>query len=197
MKKKGTEKELTLPTTSQLEKELKRVKFNSRYKKLLKSTVYVILIVVALSVLVATLVLPILQIYGSSMEPTLSEGNIVVTVKKSDFKSGDIIAFYYNNRILVKRIVAKSSEWVNIDEDGNVFINDKLLDEPYLKEKYYGEVDIEFPYQVPEDTYFVLGDERKLSVDSRNSEIGCISSEDIIGKVIFNVWPIKEFGIIN
>jgi len=197
MKKKGNEKELTLPTTSQLEKELKRVKFNSRYKKLLKSTVYVILIVVALSVLVATLVLPILQIYGSSMEPTLSEGNIVVTVKKSDFKSGDIIAFYYNNRILVKRIVAKSSEWVNIDEDGNVFINDKLLDEPYLKEKYYGEVDIEFPYQVPEDTYFVLGDERKLSVDSRNSEIGCISSEDIIGKVIFNVWPIKEFGIIN
>jgi len=197
MKKKGTEKELTLPTTSQLEKELKRVKFNSRYKKLLKSTVYVILIVVALSVLVATLFLPILQIYGNSMEPTLSEGNIVVAVKKSDFKSGDIIAFYYNNRILVKRIVAKSSEWVNIDEDGNVFINDKLLDEPYLKEKYYGEVDIEFPYQVPEDTYFVLGDERKLSVDSRNSEIGCISSEDIIGKVIFNVWPIKEFGIIN
>jgi len=197
MKKKGNEKELTLPTTSQLEKELKRVKFNSRYKKLLKSTVYVILIVVALSVLVATLFLPILQIYGNSMEPTLSEGNIVVAVKKSDFKSGDIIAFYYNNRILVKRVIATSSQWVDIDEDGNVFINNELLDEPYLKEKYYGEADIEFPYQVPEGTYFVLGDERELSVDSRNSLIGSISEEDIIGKVIFNVWPIKKIGIIK
>jgi len=196
-KKESNINELTLPTTDQLEKELKRVKINSRYKTLLKSTVYVILIVVALAVLVATLVLPILQIYGNSMEPTLNEGNIVVAVKKTDFKSGDIIAFYYNNRILVKRVIATSSQWVDIDENGNVFVNNKLLEEPYLKEKYYGEVDIELPYQVPEGTYFVLGDERELSVDSRNSSIGTISQEDIIGKVIFNIWPFKQIGIIK
>lgn len=198
MKKKVSSiSELTLPTTDQLEKELKRVKISSRYKTLLKSTVYVILIVVALAVLIATLVLPILQIYGNSMEPTLNEGNIVVAVKKSDFKSGDVIAFYYNNRILVKRVIATPSQWVDIDENGNVFVNNKLLEEPYIKEKNYGEVDIEFPYQVPEGTYFILGDERELSVDSRNSSIGTISQEDIIGKVVFNIWPLKQIGIIK
>lgn len=191
------EKELKLPTTSELEQELHREKFKFRYKKLLKSTIYALIIVVAISVLAATLLFPVLQIYGESMEPTLVEDDIVVCIKKQEFSPGDIVAFYYNNRILVKRVIATSSQWVEIDEDGNVYVNDKLLEEDYIAEKYLGETDIEFPYQVPENSYFVLGDERKNAVDSRNSKIGTIKKSDIIGKIIFKVWPLKRFGIIN
>ena len=155
------------------------------------------MIVVAISVLVATLFFPVLQIYGTSMEPTLKEDDIVVSVKKTEFKRGDVIAFYYNNRILVKRVIATSSEWVRIDDEGNVFINDNLIDESYIKLKSSGDSDIEYPYQVPEGTYFVLGDQRENSVDSRASEIGSISEENIIGKIVFKVWPLKKFGLIN
>lgn len=197
MKKKAESKELKLPTTKELETELKKEVFKFRYKSLLKSTVYALLIVIAISVIAATLFFPVLQIYGTSMAPALIEDDIVVSIKKSNFETGDIIAFYYNNRILVKRVIATSSDWVNIDEDGTVFINDKLLDEPYVKEKYLGESDIEYPYQVPEGSYFVLGDQRETSIDSRTSEIGSIKEEDIIGKVVFKVWPIKRFEIIN
>ena len=191
------QKELILPTTSQLESELKRELYKSRYKKLLKNTIYALIIVVALSVLAATLVFPVLQIYGDSMKPTLVEDDIVVSIKKTNFESGDIIAFYYNNKILVKRVIATSSEWVRVDEEGNVHVNDKLISEPYVNKKNLGESDIKYPYQVPEGEYFVLGDERESSIDSRNSTIGTIAKEDIIGEVIFKVWPIKEFGIVN
>ena len=191
------QKELILPTTSQLESELKRELYKSRYKKLLKNTIYALIIVVALSVLAATLVFPVLQIYGDSMKPTLVEDDIVVSIKKTNFESGDIIAFYYNNKILVKRVIATSSEWVRVDEEGNVHVNDKLISEPYVYKKNLGESDIKNPYQVPEGEYFVLGDERESSIDSRNSTIGTIAKEDIIGEVIFKVWPIKEFGIVN
>ena len=197
MKKNIKYKELEIPTTEYLEKELYREKYKYRYKKLLKSTVYVLIIVVSLSVLLATLLFPVLEIYGESMEPTLKEGDIVVSVKQSKFNSGDIIAFYYNNRILIKRVIASSSEWINIDNEGNIFVNDKLLEEPYIDKKSYGEPDIEYPYQVPEGSYFVLGDERESSIDSRNSLIGTIKEEDIIGKVIFRVWPINRFGIVK
>lgn len=197
MKKNNNQKELHLPTTNELETELNREKYKSKYNKLLKSTIYALIIVIAISVLVATLLFPVLQIYGKSMAPTLIENDIVVSVKKLTFEKGDIIAFYYNNRILVKRVIGTSSDWVNIDEEGNVFVNDKLLDEPYIEKKAYGEVDIKFPYQVPEGSYFVLGDDREASVDSRSSVIGSIKQEEIIGKIIFNVWPLKRFGIIN
>lgn len=148
----------------------------------------------ALSVLVATLLLPVLQIYGTSMTPTLTEGDIVLSVKSNNFKRGDIIAFYYNNKILVKRVIAGPSEWVNMDEDGRVYVNDNLLEEKYIDEFYYGECDIEFPYQVPGDSYFVMGDHRETSLDSRNSLIGPISNENIVGKIIFTIWPLKHFG---
>ena len=131
------------------------------------------------------------------MEPILVSDDIVLCVKKFKFEPEDIIAFYYNNRILVKRVIATSLDWVNIDSNGNVFVNDKLLEESYIEEKFYGEVDIEFPYQVPEGSYFVLGDSRETSVDSRNSLVGSISEDEIIGKVIFRVWPMKRFGIIK
>ena len=131
------------------------------------------------------------------MNPTLHEGEIVLSVKTKKFDTGDIIAFYHGNKILVKRVIAKSGNWVNITEEGNVYINEKLLDEPYLKEKNLGQTDIEFPYQVPEGSYFILGDDRETSIDSRNSTIGCVNEEDIIGKVIFKVWPIKRIGLVK
>lgn len=180
-----------VPTLEQLEKELHREKYKSKYKKILRSTFFALVIVSAFSVLVATLFLPVLQIYGNSMSPTFSEGDIVVSVKDGNYNTGDIIAFYYNNHILVKRIVAGSGQWVNIDNKGNVYVDDKLLDEPYVTEKSYGENDIEYPYQVPENSFFVMGDHRKTSIDSRKSVVGCVNKEEIVGKIIFRVYKQK------
>ena len=146
------------------------------------------MIVAAISVLVATLLLPVLQIYGTSMNPNLQEGDIVVSVKSPQFKTGDIIAFYYNNRVLVKRIIGCPGD------SGDVYVNNTLLDEPYLTEKSYGNADIEYPYTVPQNSFFVLGDHRESSVDSRSSLVGCVEKEEIIGKIIFRVWPIKRIG---
>ncbi len=188
---------IKLPTTQELENELKKVKYKSRYNKLLKNTFFVLLIVISLSSLIATHLFPVLEIYGISMEPTLNKGDIVVTLKKSNYQNGDIIAFYYNNRILVKRIVAASSQWVNIDEFGNVYVDDELLIESYIEEKSLGVPDIEFPYQIQDSTYFVLGDSREDSIDSRSSQIGTIKKEEIIGKVIFKVWPLKRLGFVK
>jgi signal peptidase I len=153
--------------------------------------------VAAAAVLVATLFLPVLQIYGFSMTPCLSESDIVVSLKGFDFKRGDIVSFYFNNKILVKRVIAFPGEWVNIDEDGNVFINDEPLAEPYLVERALGECDLELPYQVPDGKVFVCGDHRSTSVDSRSSTIGCVSEEQIVGKIVFRVWPLKKFGAVE
>ena len=190
MKNKITER----PSVEVLETELKRVKYGSRYRTVLKSTVYTLITVAAVAVLVATLWLPVLQIYGSSMTPTLAEGEIVFSVKTSEMEPGDIVAFYYNNKILVKRVIAGPGEWVNIDTDGNVYVNDVLLEEPYLAQKAYGDPDIELPYQVPDGKIFVLGDERATSADSRHSVVGCVSEEQIVGKIIFRIWPFDRLG---
>lgn len=184
-------------TIKEIEQELKRETYKSKYKKVFMSTIYTLVIVASISALIATLVMPVLQISGSSMNPTIHEGDIVLTIKTKTIKSKDIIAFYYGNKILVKRVIAEPGSWVNITEDGNIYINEELLDEPYIEIKSLGNIDIEFPYQVPEDSYFVLGDEREKSIDSRNSIIGSISKKEIIGKVIFRVWPIKQIGILN
>lgn len=184
-----------LPTTEQLERELYRVKFNSRYFQILRSTLYALIITAAVSVLVASLLLPVLQIYGESMRPTLNEGDIVVSIKKKEYQTGEIVGLYYSNRVLVKRVIAGEFDTVDIDEEGSVFVNGNKLDEPYLKEPSFGENnDIEYPYQVPEGTYFVMGDNREVSVDSRSSSVGCISTGDIVGKIIFVVWPLPDFG---
>lgn len=195
MRKKKTAQDI--PEISQLEAELRRVQYRKRYKTVLRSTIYTLIAVAAVAVLVATLWMPVLQIYGSSMSPTLSDGNIVVSVKTDDFQSGDIIAFYYNNKILIKRVIASSGDWVNIDEDGTVYVNDERLDEPYLTEKVLGSCDIELPYQVPEERMFVMGDHRSVSVDSRSTAVGCVAEEQIVGKIVFRVWPLKDFGALG
>ena len=185
------------PTTEQLEGELKRVRYKSRYRSVLRSTIYSLITVAAIAVLIATLWLPVLQVYGNSMTPALQNGEIIFTVKMSEFEPGDIISFYYNNKILIKRVIARSGEWVNMDADGNVYVNETLLDEPYLDEKAFGDCNIELPYQVPEGRVFVMGDHRSTSVDSRNSAVGCVAQEQIVGKILFRVWPLEKFGLVK
>ena len=186
-----------VPSVRQLEEELKREKYRGRYKRLLRGTVSTVLVVIAAVVLISNLLLPILRIYGSSMSPTLVNGNIVTALRGGSYGRGDIVAFYYNEQILVKRIIGLPGEMVDIDADGNVSIDGEPLDEPYLTEKSLGECDIELPYQVPEGRYFVMGDNRGVSSDSRSSQVGCIAEERIIGELIFTLWPLSEFGTIE
>ena len=185
------------PDSEELEKELLREKYSRRFRSVIVSSIGAILCSAAVAVLIAVFFLPVLRIYGSSMTPTLESGDIVITVKSSNFKSGDIVAFYYGNKLLVKRYIAGPGEWVEIDGDGNVSVNGKTLIEPYISEKSEGETDIKYPYQVPEGKYFVLGDHRSVSVDSRVSAIGCVADEQIVGKVTFRVWPLDAFGKIS
>ena len=190
-------KETSLPTAEQLDMERCRLRYRRRYNRTLRSTVAILIVVAALAVLAATLWMPVLRVYGSSMAPTLHNGEILVSVKTKDFSSGDIIAFYHGNKLLIKRYIAGPSDYVNVDEDGSVSVNGTLLDEPYLAEKAYGEADIEFPYQVPDQRYFVMGDNRSVSIDSRSSIVGCIAGDQIVGKVVFRVWPLSAFGPLN
>ena len=182
------------PSIELLEAELNRQRYKKRYRGVLKSTVYTLITVAAVAVLVATLWLPVLQIYGSSMTPTLKDGEIIFSVKTEHLKTGDIIAFYYNNKILVKRVIAQPGDWVNFDEDGTVYVNSVPLEEPYLTEKALGECDIELPYQVPDGRIFVLGDHRSTSIDSRSTAVGCVEEEQIVGKIIFRIWPLERIG---
>ena len=193
---------VSLPTSQQLEEELNRAKYRRRYRRVLRSTVYTLITVAAIAVLVATLLMPVLQIYGNSMTPTLTDREIVLTIKTSDFEPGDVVAFYYNNKILVKRVIAEAGDWVDITENGDVYVGDNLnnmalLDEPYLTEKALGDCNIELPYQVPESRIFVMGDHRSVSVDSRNTAVGCVAEEQLVGKLVFRVWPLEGFGEIS
>ena len=186
-----------IPTRQELEAELRRVRYKSRYRSVLRSTVYTLITVAAVAILVATLWLPVFQIYGNSMAPTLRDGEIIFSVKTSELEPGDIISFYYNNKILVKRVIARPGDWVDIDEAGNVLLNGVPLEEPYLEEKALGDCDIPLPYQVPDGKYFVMGDHRSISVDSRSTAVGCVAQEQIVGKILFRVWPLNDFGLVE
>ena len=192
-----TKEPMDYPSVEQLNAELKRVKYQSRYGAVLRSTLYTLIVVAAVAVLVATIWMPVLQIYGNSMVPTLEDGQIVISVKTSNFQSGDIVAFYHGNKLLIKRFIAGSSDWVNIDEDGNVSVNGEQLDEPYLTEKAFGNTNIELPYQVPDQRLFLMGDNRDVSIDSRNTAVGCVAADQIVGKVVFRIWPLSEFGPVR
>lgn len=189
-------KEAGMPSVEALENELKRTRYRQSYHRTLRSTIYVLVTVAAIAVLIATLVVPVLRIYGSSMSPTLYDGELVLAIKTRDFEKQDVIAFYYNNKVLVKRVIAGPGEWVNMDDEGNVTVDGKLLEEPYLKNKSMGNYDIELPYQVPEGRYFVMGDHRDISVDSRSEAVGCVAEEQIVGKLLFKIWPFENIGMI-
>ena len=195
--RKGRKTAVDIPSIEQIESERKRLRYRSRYSRTLKSTIAVLVVVAALAVLIATLWMPVLRIYGTSMVPTLSDGQIVISVKTESFEPGDIAAFYLGNKLLIKRYIAGPGEWVNLDEAGNVFLNGEPLDEPYLTEKSFGQTDIELPYQVPDERYFLMGDNRDVSVDSRNTSVGCVAKEQIVGKVVFRIWPLRDFGPIE
>ncbi len=187
---------LPVPDLEQLKAELQRENYKARYRSVLKSTIYTLIVVAAVSVLIATIWMPVLQIYGTSMSPTLDEGDIVVSLKGSEFEPGDLVAFYLGNKILVKRCIAGPGQWVDIDEEGCVYVDGQPLNEPYLTEKSIGDCNIKLPYQVPDSRYFCMGDHRSISVDSRNTAVGCVAEEQIVGKIVFRVWPLTDFGTL-
>ncbi|MFC3927871.1 signal peptidase I [Streptococcus caprae] len=184
-------------TTKDLSSELERVNYRNRFWGVVRNSVYILMAVASTAILIAVLWLPVLRIYGQSMNKTLQEGDVVLTVKGSDFDTGEVIAFYYNNKVLVKRVIAESGDWVDINADGDVYVNQKKLDEPYVKELALGESNITYPYQVPEGQIFVMGDNRATSIDSRNTSIGGVSQEQIVGKIAFRIWPLNKIGTIK
>lgn len=189
--------EVATPSLETLEEELGRERHKRNYLKALRSTVFSLLVVAAAAVLVAMLVLPVLQITGASMTETLQDRDVVVALRGSGYKTGDVIAFYYNNNILVKRVIATEGQWVNITEDGTVYVDNVPLDEPYISEKSLGDCNIKLPYQVPEGKVFVMGDHRATSVDSRSTALGCVPTDMIIGRIILRAWPLTAFGPIG
>ena len=183
-----------LPSSEELNEELNRLKQQQRMHSVFRSTIFTLVVAASIAVLIATLWMPVLRIYGSSMNPSLEDGNIVVSVKDSKFDPGEVVAFYYNNKVLVKRVVAKAGDWVDIDDSGNVYVNNTQLDEPYILNKAQGDCNIQLPYQVPEGRLFVIGDNREVSIDSRNTAVGCVAEEQIVGRLVYRVWPLNRLG---
>lgn len=197
MKQTKVGKVLDAPSVQQLEQELEREKYKNRFLKTLRNTVFTLVTVAAVAVLIATIWMPVLQIYGNSMTPMLNDGEIVMSLKTSKINKGEVIAFYYNNKILIKRVIGNSGDWIRVTDNGDVYVNDILLDEPYVSDKALGDSNIEYPYQVPEGKVFVMGDHRSVSVDSRNTSVSCVSQEQIVGRLLFKLWPIKDIGRIG
>ena len=194
---KKKKKRIEFPSLEEIEQELERLQGKKSWRRALRSTIYTLIVVAAIAVLVAMLYMPVLRVSGSSMEPNLNDGDIIVGIKSGMFETGQICCFYYNNRLLLKRVIANGGDWVEIDQDGYVYVNGNMLDEPYVRERSIGICDIEFPYQVPDGQLFVMGDHRSTSVDSRSTVVGCIDVNEIVGKMFFRVWPFEEIGLVQ
>ena len=195
--KKGTRQRMEVPPVELMEAELGRIRQQGRRRSSARSTMYTLLIVAAFAVILTILILPVLTIQGVSMEETLFDGDVVIALNNHRYKTGDVIGFYYNNEVLIKRVIATETDWVDIDQDGTVYVNNVRLEEPYLTEKAFGECNINLPYQVPEGCCFVLGDHRATSIDSRNRSVGCIPNDKVVGRLLLRIWPIDAFGTVE
>lgn len=193
----GQHKEVAIPSLEQVKREREKLKYQKEYRRTIKHVLGVLLVAAAVSVLLATVFFPILRVSGVSMEPTLEDGQVIVLEKSGKFKTGDLIGFYYQNKILLKRVIGQAGDYIDIDADGNVYVNDEKLDEPYLKDQALGECDINLPYQVPDGKIFVMGDHRSKSIDSRSKLVGCVSDEQVVGRVVFRLWPLKSIGFFK
>ncbi len=197
MKKQKNNIQYDFPATDVIRTEIRREKYKKKFASILLSTVYALIVVAAIAVLIATLILPVVQIAGTSMEPTLNSGDIVVLIKTQTPQRGELCAFAYSNKILIKRVIGIPGDYIDIDAEGNVYVNGEMIDEPYIINKALGQCDVEFPLQVPEKQYFMLGDQRDTSVDSRNTVIGCVTDSQLVGKIVFRVWPLSDIDIIE
>ncbi len=187
----------SIPSIDEVEAEKNRLEYRKRYRRTIRTTIYALIVVAAVSILLATLFVPVLRVSGSSMEPTLDDQDIIVLVRNGSFKTGDLVGFYYQNKLLLKRVIGCPGDVIDIDAGGNVMVNKEPLEEPYVTNKALGETDRTYPYQVPENRYFVMGDNRETSIDSRSTTIGCIEKDQVLGRVALRVWPLGKLSLIH
>lgn len=193
----NNKEKLEIPSIPALKEELMREKIKREFRRAILNMAGVLIVAAALTALMATRIFVLVQINGSSMKPTLNEDEVIILRQTKAVEKGDIVGFYYGGKILLKRVMAGAGDEVDIDREGNVSVNGERIDEPYLKEKTLGKCDLEFPYEVPEGAIFVLGDNRAISMDSRIKSIGCVESDQIVGKVVFRMWPMACMGIMH